>query len=325
MTRAGRTFRDYGDAVRISGYNDAGSTNYCANDPKPGCTNATYAGIFDTTSPTVGLGGLYSETLPALKVLSGNLDERYPGWNLRISDQRRVREFIRDFDPLVQSGQAPEFTHIWLPVDHTGACTTTAVSRCLPPDQVADGDAALGQLMDYLTHSAIWPSTAVFIAADDAQSSPDHVYAHRTYTVVASPWARHGTVVHTLGSTVSIPKTIEEIFDLPAMAYGDLVAADLLDYFTTTPDFTPFTWPRVAAAQPQTPDVPEQAAQIWALADRLDTSTYDADTARIGTLTELYFASVRLGQRRDRLPPATYARQQAALLAQAQLAVDEGT
>lgn len=247
MARAHRTYRDYGDAIRVTGYNDASSSDYCANDPKPGCTNATYNSIFDTSSATVGLGGLYSETTPALKALKGHLDERYPGWNVRISDQRRVKEFVRDFDPLVKAGKAPQFTHIWLPVDHTGACTTAAAPTCSPTQQVRDNDEALGQLMSYLSHSPIWRSTAVFIAADDAQSSPDHVYAHRTYTLVASPYAQRGKVVHSLGSTVSIPKTIEEILNLPPMGYSDLMAADLLDYFTTRPDYAPFTWPPAAS------------------------------------------------------------------------------
>jgi DNA-binding beta-propeller fold protein YncE len=337
MARAGKTYRDYGDAVRITGFNDAASTDYCANDPKPGCTNATYNSILDTTSPTVGLGGLYSETLPALKVLAGHLDEHYPGWNVRISDQRRVKEFIGDFDPLVKAGSAPTFTHIWLPVDHTGACTTPAVATCSPTQQVRDSDEALGQLMNYLSHSAIWPSTAVFIAADDAQSSPDHVYAHRTYTVVASPWVQRGQVVHTLGSTVSIPKTIEEILNLPPMSYSDLMAGDLLDYFTTTPDFTPFAWPptgdsgsavasaaaRQRAETQAAAQVPAETARIWQLAGRLDSSTYDTSTEAIGTLTTLFFDSLKLSQERGSLSAGAYQSRQDALYAQARAAVDE--
>jgi DNA-binding beta-propeller fold protein YncE len=337
MARAKKTYRDYGDAVRISGYNDASPTNYCANDPKPGCTNATYNSIFDTTSPTAGLGGLYSETLPALKVLDGHLDERYPGWNVRVSDQRRVKEFIRDFDPLIKTGHAPAFTHVWLPVDHTGPCTTTAVATCSPAQQVRDSDEALGQLMSYLSHSAIWSSTAVFIAADDAQSSPDHVYAHRTYTMVASPWAQRGQVVHTLGSTVSIPKTIEEILNLPPMSYSDLMAGDLLDYFTTKPDYTPFTWPptggsegaaagahaRQRAETLAAAKVPPETARIWQLAGRLDSSTYDTSTEAIGSLTTLFFDSLALSQKRGTLSAQAYLSQQDALYAQARAAVDD--
>jgi hypothetical protein len=317
MARAGRSFRDYGDSLRVSGFNDAAGNDWCAMDPKPGCSNATYDSIKDTTSATGGLGGLYSETTPTLKVLHGHLDPRYPGWNLRISDQRRVKEFIRDFDPLVKSGKAPVFTHVWLPLDHTGGCATPALKTCVATQQVSDSDQAVGQLMDYLSHSRIWGSTAVFIAADDAQSSPDHVYAHRTYTVVASPWAKHKTVVHTLGSTVSIPKTIEEILGLPAMSYSDLMAGDLLDYFTTTPDFEPFTWPPAGGtgpaprgAQAGRDDVPPETARIWALTDRLDQSTYDTDTGLIGTVTSLYLRSLRLVDHRATMSSQRYQRLQ---------------
>ncbi len=73
LARHGRSFRDYEDGIRVSGYDDDSSADFCADDPKPGCDNATYNNIQDTTSPTVGLGGLYSETLPTLSVLKGYL------------------------------------------------------------------------------------------------------------------------------------------------------------------------------------------------------------------------------------------------------------
>ena len=54
MARNGRSYRDYGDNLRISGYDDGSSPLFCSDDPKPGCDNATYSSIADTTSPTVG-------------------------------------------------------------------------------------------------------------------------------------------------------------------------------------------------------------------------------------------------------------------------------
>lgn len=327
MARNGRSFRDYGDNVRISGYDEGAASNFCADDPKPNCNNATYNNIHDTTSSTAGLGGQYSETLPALKVLAGHLDENYPGWNLHISDQRRAAEFVNDFGALVAAGKAPEFTSLWLPDDHTGGCATNGVS-CTPHMEVADNDAGLGQVLDYLTHSPIWKSTAVFITEDDTQGSADHVNAHRTYTEVISPYARRGTVVHALGSTVSVPKTAEEILGLPPMNYGDLLANDLLSYFTATPDTTPFTpaggsryqghgatAPAVAAADVDAG--PPEARRIWALVDRLDTSTYDADSERVGQLGFLYDRSADLARDRGSLSDDAYAAQQDQLYAQA--------
>jgi len=316
MARNHRSFRDYGDNIRISGYDEGSAANFCADDPKPGCNNATYNNIKDTTSPTVGLGGIYSETLPTLKVLDGHLDENYPGWNVRISDQRRAAEFVKDYGSLIAQNKAPEFTFLWLPGDHTGSCTTNGIA-CSPQAEVADNDAALGQIVDYLSHAPTWNKTAIFVTADDAQSSPDHISAHRSYTSIISPWVKHGQVVHSLGSTVSIPKTIEEILDLPAMSYGDLLANDLLDYFTTTPDFTPYTTSTPAAspatAVPATAaafTTPTETQRIWELTSRLNNTTYDADTARLGKLTTLYFDSLHLSERKAQFAAVDYTKQQ---------------
>jgi DNA-binding beta-propeller fold protein YncE len=319
MARNGRSFRDYGDNIRISGYDDGSAPNFCADDPKPACANPAYNNIQDTTSPTVGLGGLYSETLPAMKVLAGHLDENYPGWNLRISDQRRGAEFRRDFGHLIAQDEVPQFTFVWLPGDHTGSCTTNGIV-CNPQQEVADNDAALGQLVDFISHSPVWRSTAIFLTEDDAQASPDHVSAHRSYISVISPWARRRAVVHSLSSTVSVPKTIEEILNLPAMSYGDLFANDLLDHFTTTPDFTPFTASTSVPGAAHTTAAlaaPPQAQRIWELTARLDSTTYDADNVRLGQLTTLYFASLELAKHRERYTPQQYTRQQDALFDQA--------
>lgn len=322
MARNGLSFRDYGDSIRVSGYDDAragNSGNFCADDPKPGCDNSTYNFIDDTTSPTVGLGGLYSETVPALKVLAGHLDENYPGWNLRISDQRRAAEFIRDYGRLIAQHEAPQFTFLWLPGDHTGNCGP----GCTGEVGVADNDAALGEVVDFISHSRIWKNTAIFLTEDDAQNSPDHVSAHRTYISVISPWAKRGVVVHSLSSTVSIPKTIEEILGLPAMGYGDLLANDLMDHFTTTPDFTPYTADTSLSNIGDNPALiaPPEVQRIWDLTARLDNATYDADTGRLGQLTELYFASLKLAKHRAQYTPRQYHTRQDALYARARAVV----
>jgi DNA-binding beta-propeller fold protein YncE len=316
MARNGRSFRDYGDGIRISGYDDGSSPAFCADDPKPGCFNATYNNIQDTTSPTAGLGGLYSETLPAMKVLAGHLDENYPGWNLRISDQRRAAEFKRDYGRLIALHKVPQFTFLWLPGDHTGSCSTNGIA-CNPQQEIADNDAALGQVVAFLSHSPIWKNTAIFLTEDDAQASPDHVSAHRSYISVISPWARRGAVVHGLSSTVSVPKTIEEILNLPAMSYGDLFANDLLSHFTTKPDFTPFTASPSARTTAATLTAPPETQRIWELTARLDNTTYDADNFRLGQLTALYFDSLALARQRAQYAPQQYARQQDALFVQA--------
>lgn len=317
------SYRDYGDLIRVSGYDDGGNPSPCQDDPgqapncsytaSPGTTPYTYTNV---VSPTVGFGGRYAGNTPALAALAGHIDPNYPGWSLRISDQRRVKEFLRDVSRNgdgtggIDPNKVPQFTFIWLPQDHTG----NAGGLTLNPDfQVSDNDAALGQLVDTVSHSDIWPSTAMFITTDDGQSNADHVTPHRVYTMVVSPYAKRGTTVHRLSSTVSLPKTIEELLGLPAMNLGDLLANDLSDYFQTTADNTPYT----AIPQASTPRVLAETMRITTLTNYLNLSGPDRDSARLGMLTELYFKSQALANKKASMKHSAYRKAQRALYSQA--------
>ena len=304
LARHNISYRNYGDMMRLSGYDDGKATDPCADDPYPGCVTKTYT-YTNVTAPTVGLGGLYTEDVPALAVLGDNhTDPNYPGWNLRISDQRRAKEFIRDMQDLIKANAAPRFTYVWLPNDHTGGGLD-------PRFQVADNDVALGQMVEFITHSPFWPNSVIFISEDDAQGSPDHVNAHRSYTMVLSPYAKHAYVSHHLSSTVSIPKTIEELLGIPPMSLFDLIANDLSDYFTTTPDLTPFNalpMGKVSAAAPE-------ALRIARLTRELEHGTYDRDTVRLGQLTAIFLNSQELAERAATMTPEQYQAAQSQLYA----------
>ncbi|GAC1386103.1 MAG: hypothetical protein NVSMB42_06340 [Herpetosiphon sp.] len=311
LARQHRSYRNYGDMLRLSGYDEGKNANPCADDAYPGCDPRTYT-YTNTLSPTVGLGGLYTEDVPALAALGNNhTDTRYPGWNLRISDQRRAREFIRDMSERIANNTVPEFTFIWLPNDHTGGGFD-------PRFEVADNDAGLGQIVDFISHSSMWPHSAIFITEDDAQGSPDHVDAHRTITQVISPFAKRGYVSHRHSSTVSIPKTILEIMGLPAMGWGDMVGNDLLDYFTTQADLTPYTALPAATISPP----PPQAHRILALMSQLDNTTYDRDVSRLGQLTAAFLRSVELADSAAQLGDTAHDAAQADLYKIAEAIVD---
>ena len=127
------SFRDYGDQLCVSGYDDG-------MNPDPKVDDPGFVDVNDRLAPTQGLGGLYGFDVPAPAILNGRVDERYPGWNLRIRDERRAREFVRDFDRLAALRTLPRFTLVWLPDDRGGK------GRYIPPlaEEVADGDRALG-------------------------------------------------------------------------------------------------------------------------------------------------------------------------------------
>ena len=306
LARAGLTYRDYGDLMRLSGYDEG-------ENPDPKVDDPNFAGIADEDAPLSGFGGKYRIDVPGIAALAGRLDPNYPAWNLRIRDVRRAKEFIKDFDAFEKAGTMPAYTTIFLPANHGGH------GPFIPPlaEEVADGDRALGLIVEYLTHLPEWNSTAIFIQPDDAQSGYDHVNEHRSYAVVVSPYVKH----HYLGlhhlSTVGVLKTEEELLGVPPLALGDALGSDLRDFFTPLPDATPYTHL----------DVPTQTAsvegeRIAALLDRTDQSAPDADAQRAGTLVTLSREADALAARRAALAPGDYAERQNALYRRA-LAVFE--
>jgi hypothetical protein len=215
---------------------------------------------------------------------------------------------------MVAQGRQPRYTYIWLPADHTGA------GAGIPPipEEVADGDRALGAIVGYLSHLPSWRQTALFVTADDAQSSRDHVDEYRTYAIVAGPFVKRHYVGMRHQSTVSILKTTEQILGVETLSLGDLLATDMSDFFTA----------KGGDAAPYEPiPVPVQTAsregnRIAALLERTDQSRADADTARGGRIVDLSRQADTLAQRRYAMKPDVYARMQAALYRRA-LAVVE--
>ncbi|MBV9270443.1 MAG: beta-propeller fold lactonase family protein, partial [Candidatus Eremiobacteraeota bacterium] len=141
LARANMSYRDYGDLIRISGYDEGHDENAKLDDPR-------FVDMNDQNAPTSGLGGLYYLDVPALAALNGHIDTNYPGWNLRIRDVRRAKQFLRDYPSYVRQNGNPDFTYIWLPADHGGAGPDIPAL----PEEAADGDRALGMIVDYISH-----------------------------------------------------------------------------------------------------------------------------------------------------------------------------
>ncbi len=106
----------------------------------------------------------------------------------------------------VQADRVPSFTYVWLP---TGADSAS----------VRDADRALGKIVDYVSHTPHWSSTAIFVVPEGLESpAVDHVNAMRSYALVVSPLARRGYVGDAHLSAASVVKTEEEIFGLPPLS-----------------------------------------------------------------------------------------------------------
>jgi YVTN family beta-propeller protein len=200
---------------------------------------------FDNYGEVVGtLGAVGGET-----VLS-HTDLAYPGvfFNLAVRDDDKAA-YVAD---RILGGDFPPFVFIGLPNDHTNG---TRAGSLTPEAMINDNDHALGLLVDELSHSEYWASTAIFVVEDDPQSCADHVDAHRSFLLVISPWARRGHITRVHGSFLSVYRTIERILGLPPLGRTDAAAAPLYDAFTNVPDYAPYM------ALPRT--VPDDINPSW--------------------------------------------------------------
>lgn len=172
-------------------------------------------------------------TAPSLK---GLYDPNYVSFNLDYSDVDRAKEWQREFDAFVAKDEVPRLEYIWIPNDHTAA---SRVGKRTPAAMVADNDAGVGRIVDAISHSPIWKSSAIFITEDDAQDGADHVSAQRTTLYIASPYTRGGTI-HERYSTMSVLRTMELILGMKPLSNYDATARPLYAAFTTTAHLEPF-------------------------------------------------------------------------------------
>ena len=109
----------------------------------------------------------------------------------------------------------------------------------------ADNDLALGRFVDYISHSSIWASSAIFVTEDDAQTGVDHVDGHRSPGYIISPYVKQGGVTDsTFYTQVNMTRTIEQILGLTPMNQNDLVASPMRTAFIDNPpaeNFQPWT------------------------------------------------------------------------------------
>jgi DNA-binding beta-propeller fold protein YncE len=184
----------------------------------------------------VNPGKTAGEWVAAVPSLKGRFDPHYAGWDLHISDTERVREWRREFQGFVRSGRLPQFEFVWLPNDHTAG---SKPGELTPPAYVAQNDYALGQIVDTISHSRVWRSSAIFVIEDDAQAGPDHISDQRTTLFIASPYARPG-VHHEHYTTASVLRTIEIVLGLKPLSTYDAMAVPMGSVFTQTPDMRPY-------------------------------------------------------------------------------------
>jgi len=186
-------------------------------------------------------------------------------YNTAVPDQFRVDMFIKEFNErwAGEGKTLPSFLTVYLPNDH-GAAERPDEGYPFRESYMADNDLALGRLVEFLSHTAYWGKMAIFVTEDDPQNGVDHVDAHRSILMVISPYGKKDYVSHVHTSFGSIIKTSWHILGLPYLNQYDGGAADLTDFFTDQPDFTPY------AAVPADPRIFDPAKALDPLDEKFN-------------------------------------------------------
>jgi len=169
------------------------------------------------------------------------LSAAYPGYDdSRITDQLRADAFIKELKEYENrpGDKWPQLMVMSLPNDHT---TGMSPGYPTPRAMVADNDLALGRIVEAITHSRFWDSTAIFVTEDDSQAGWDHISAYRTTGFVISPYSRLQRTVSTNYNQTSLLRTIEQILGIPPMNAVDATALPMFDCFAGHRDTTTYT------------------------------------------------------------------------------------
>jgi DNA-binding beta-propeller fold protein YncE len=184
---------------------DLGQNGCYANDSSVGKDSVTGLPVFDSSLPAGAPNGSSS---------------RFDCFNQRFQVQ-------------LATGTVPSFSYLILTNDHTRGLEVGART---PQAMIADNDLALGQIVETITHSSVWPSSAIFVIEDDSQDGADHVDAHRTTGAVISPYARRGAIVSNRYDQLSMIRSMELILGMQPLGLHDALATPMYDAFSATAD-----------------------------------------------------------------------------------------
>lgn len=187
-------------------------------------------------------GAAHVVMVPMQKALFNRTSHNYAGFNTNIPDQYRMDQFEKEFTSKWITGREklPSLITMQLPNDH-GAKIRPEDGYLYQSSYMADNDLALGRILHFLSRTKYWKNMLVIITEDDPQGGVDHVDAHRSILMMAGPYVKRGYVSHSHANFGSILKTIYNILNVPYVNQFDVTASLLQDFFTSVPDYTPYT------------------------------------------------------------------------------------
>ena len=278
------TYGDHSESKRTPAYSNASGYLWDLARRK-GLTYRSYGEYAQRVSTGEGMG--------ASSRADGLAGHVSPNYRMKADrDTEYAKIFLAEFDAYEQGFDSsdaekrlPNFIVMALPEDHTRGTEPGAFT---PVAMVGSNDLALGQIVDRVSHSKYWATTAIIVVEDDAQDGPDHVDARRTVALVASPYIKRGTVDSTLYSTSSLVRTIELLLGLPPLSQFDAAATPLYAAFGTTPDMTPYT-----VLPPQVDLNAKNLATAWGASASAKMDFAEDDHAPMHQLNEIIWRSVR--------------------------------
>jgi hypothetical protein len=201
------------------------------------------------------------------------------------SDIKRIQVFLNDLAGWEKNGDMPQLIVMTIGNDHTEGMRPGIRS---PISCVADNDQSMGIMVDGLSKSKFWATSAMFVLEDDAQDggrpcgfSP---FA-RLYRLAVRETPRSG--YHSL-QTTSVLRTIELILGLKPMTMFDAAATPMANAFTNTRDLSTYT-----NEPPRVPlDAKNPAGTV--LAERSNKLNFsDSDLADPRELNDILWLAIR--------------------------------
>jgi phospholipase C len=208
------------------------------NNLEPGTTQP-WNSIFDELTAHGRTWKIYYALPPS--VLTGTIwDQIIPSGSA--ADLTTGDQFFAD----LSGGNLPEFSFV-----RPGVGYSTE-----PPEDIGEGDAWIGQLVNAVAHSQYWDNTAIFVTYDESGGFWDHVapsyqsgYGARTPMMIISPYARRG-VYHQQTTNVSILSFMQRLWGLPPLTPLNARQNDLMSAFNFSQ--TPLPAPTLPVAPTDT-------------------------------------------------------------------------
>ncbi|HTC34521.1 MAG TPA: bifunctional YncE family protein/alkaline phosphatase family protein [Bryobacteraceae bacterium] len=162
---------------------------------------------------------------------------KYRSFDLDYPDVKRAQTFLEDLTQFESANRMPQLIFMRLGNDHTSGTTPGKIA---PLSAFADNDYALGMIVEAVSRSKFWGSTAIFVLEDDAQNGPDHVDSHRSPAFLISPYTRTGAIDSNMYNTTSVLRTMELILHLHPMTHFDAGARPMTASFSQQASTAPY-------------------------------------------------------------------------------------